>query len=341
MLATWSLAPGMRPGEPPPAGAPTAETASTALYLVDPVGGRYTITTFAPSDNGGPKLDDWSGDKSHALLEATLPGAPPRRLLTEVDLHSGKQTTFTVDGFGTARFTRPEGKAVLLGRFADSGPGSLKRVDLAGKPELTYPVGQDFRGSYLSTPDGTQLLLGTAAGIALMGNNGSPGKALVVPGETNCAPMRWWDAAATIVLTSCTDKGPARLWLVPIDGGTPTALTAPLGDQGPDYGDSNAWQLPAGIFVQDNGACGNVYLGKLGAVGGTTTPVSVPDVDSTKSVFVVGVNGNDLQLHATASCGGGQSLFDYDPAANKSTVLLGPPLNGGGVLSAVPYPGQG
>ena len=40
-----------------------------------------------------------------------------------------------------------------------------------------------------------------------------------------------------------------------------------------------------------------------------------------------------------ASCGTGQSLFDYDPAAGTSTVLLGPPVNGGGVISALPYLG--
>lgn len=35
----------------------------------------------------------------------------------------------------------------------------------------------------------------------------------------------------------------SQLWLVPIDGGTPTALTAPNDGHGPDYGDQNAWQL--------------------------------------------------------------------------------------------------
>jgi TolB protein len=68
--------------------------------------------------------------------------------------------------------------------------------------------------------------------------------------------------------------------------------------------------------------------------------VSVPGVDNARSVVVVGVNGGDLDLHATASCGGGQSLFDYNPAAGTSTVLLGPPVNGGGVIAAVAYPGQ-
>jgi TolB protein len=339
MLATWSPVPGGRPGAPPAPGAPTPQTATTTLYLVDPSGGRYAVTTFGPTSNGAPKVIDWSGDRSHALLEATLPG--PQTTITEVDLHSGTQTTFTVEGFVSPRYTRPEGKAVLLATWPGSRPGSLKRVDLAGKPELTYPVGPGFGGGYLSTPDGKRLVLGTSSGLALMGNDGAAGAALPIAAEKDCAPMRWWDAGSTIAVTRCSDHGLSRLWLVPIGGGTPTALTAPLNGQGPDYGDGNAWQLPAGTFVQEAGACGSQYLGKLNAVGGTTTPVSVPGVDNAHSVVVVGVNRGNLDLHATASCGGGQSLFDYNPAAGTSTVLLGPPVNGGGVIAAVPYPGQG
>jgi hypothetical protein len=48
----------------------------------------------------------------------------------------------------------------------------------------------------------------------------------------------------------------------------------------------------------------------------------------------------DLDLQAKAGCGGGQSLVDYNPSAGTSTVLLGPPVNGGGVIAAVPYSGQ-
>ena len=55
---------------------------------------------------------------------------------------------------------------------------------------------------------------------------------------------------------------------------------------------------------------------------------------------MVGVNGGDLDLIARAGCGDGQALIDYKPAAGASTVLLGSPVNGGGVISAVPYPGQ-
>lgn len=336
-LGVWSPAPGLRPGETPPPGSPTWQTSTTTLYLVDPAGGRYPITTFPPPGDGpSPRLVDWSGDGTRALFSTDEKG---QTVLTEVDLRSGKKTSFTVDRTDvTPRYTRPDGKAVLLYKWRGSQPGSLERVDLAGNHQLTYPVGQDFEG-YLSTPDGTRLVLGTATGLALMGNDGSAGKAVPIAGQKDCAPLRWWDAGANTALTRCESSAGSQLWLVPIDGGTPTALTAPNnGQHGPDYGDLNAWQLPAGTFLQAAGACGVVFLAKLNG-DGTTSRVSVPNVTS-DSVVVVGANGGDLQLKTRAGCGSGQSLVDYNPAAGTSTVLLGSTLNGGGVVSAVPYPAR-
>ena len=42
------------------------------------------------------------------------------------------------------------------------------------------------------------------------------------------------------------------------------------------------------------------------------------------NVFVAGVTGN-VVLQGQVGCGGTTSLLTYDPAANTSTVLLGPP----------------
>jgi hypothetical protein len=343
LLATWSQVSGQRPGPPPP-GQPTPETATTTLYLVDPAGGRYPITTFPPPGAGeSPTLADWSGDGSHALFYAYAPSGT--YTVTAVDLRSGARASFTIDNGANsfdvaARYSRPQGKAVLLAKSNGAQANWLKRVDLAGRPELTYPVGRDFQGSYLSTPDGTQLVLGMADGLALMGNDGTAGKTLPITGAQDCAPTRWWDANSTLV-ARCLGHGGAQLWLVPISGEPPTALTAPLNGQGPDYGDLNAWQLPSDTFVQVAGACGSEYLGKLSGVGGTTTRVDVPDADPRSSIRVIGPNAGHLVVQGRASCGGGQALFDYDPAANTSTVLLGPPLNAGGVIAALPYPGRG
>jgi hypothetical protein len=346
LLATWSQVPGRSAGNLPP-GEPTPATATSTLYLIDPAGGRYPITTFPPPGTGpSPTLADWSGDGTHALFYAYAPAPSGTYTVTTVDLRSGAQASFTIDNGANsfdvaARYSRPQGKAVLLAKSNGAEAGWLKRVDLAGQPELTYSVGRDFQGSYLSTPDGTQLVLGTAVGLALMGNDGTAGRTLPVTGEQDCAPTRWWNSTSTVVVARCRGHGGARLWLVPVSGEPPTALTAPLTGQGPDYGDLNAWQLPSDTFVQVAGACGSEYLGKLSAVGGTTTRVDVPDADPRSSIRVIGPDAGHLVVQGRASCGGGQALFDYDPAANTSTVLLGPPLNGGGVIAALPYPGQG
>lgn len=342
-IATWSPASGVSPGEDQPPDEPSRATATTTLYLVNPAGGRYKITTFPPPGEGaGPELIDWSGDGSRAVFQINSDS----RKAVIVDLHTGAQTTVDIDGY--PRFTRPNGEALLLTHFGySSGPSSLERVDLDGHMQLTYPtdkLGSAFNGRYVASADGTRLVVGTEAGLSLMGNDGTVGSSISVPGEKDCEPVRWWDGnASTTVLARCDSverEYTSNLWLVPIDGGQPTALTAQNdGQHGPDIGDVDAWQLPAGTFVQALGGCGVVYVAKLNS-DGTTEKVSVPEADNDKSIGVLGVDGPALTLHASAACGGGQSLLRYDPGTNTTTVLLGSSVNGGGVGHAVPYASQ-
>jgi TolB protein len=345
MVATWSPARGLRSGEDQPSNEPSYETATTTLYLVDPAGGRYKITTFPPpGDEGVPRLIDWSGDGSKALFQLLENGDTAKAIV--VDLHTGAQTTIDVDDY--PRFTRPNGKALLLSNFGfSSGPSSLERVDLDGHKQLTYPtdkLGSDFNGRFVATADGTRLVLGTEAGLSLMGNDGTVGSTISVPGEKDCEPVRWWDGdASTTVLARCSSteqEYTSSLWLVPIDGGEPTALTAQNdGQHSPDIGDVEAWKLPSGTFVQALGGCGVIYVAKLKS-DGTTDKVSVPEADNGKSIAILGVDGSALNLHASAACGGGQTLLRYDPGTNTTTVLLGPSVNGGGVSDAVAFASQ-
>jgi TolB protein len=69
-----------------------------------------------------------------------------------------------------------------------------------------------------------------------------------------------------------------------------------------------------------------------------TTRVDIPGVSNSSEL--VGATADHLILLAKVGCGGTTSLLTYDPIANTSTVLLGPPVNGGGVSSARLYPGQ-
>jgi hypothetical protein len=333
LLATWSPLAGHMPGNLPP-NQPDPDTVKTALYLVDPQGGRYPITSFGPGRGSDFEVIDWSGDKSRALLRTN--GVSGNYV--EVDLHTGKQTPLPFsDSDDYPSYTLPDGKALLVTGGGYQKPKTLIRTDLTGKPQQTYPVGQDFQGA-LYTPDGTQLVIGTSNGLAFMGNDGAPGKAIPVEGQKDCGPIRWWDADAAVVLAGC-GAHPSQLWLVPVDGTAPTALTAPNeGQDGPNFGDTNAWNTPAGTFMQELGACGVVYLATLNP-DGSTTKVDVPDLDG-GSTIVVGVNGGSLRLEGRAACGGGIALADWNPSTNVTTVLLGGPLNGGGVTSAVAFKGQ-
>jgi hypothetical protein len=354
-LATWSPVTPLRPGEKRAPGEADPETAATTLYLVDPAGNRYAITTFSGSARLG--LADWSGDGSKALFTSSEYPEPSK--VISVDLHTGEQTTIPVSGY--PQYTRPEGKALLVSTSSNGNePGTLKRTDFAGSVQLTYPTEQlggagQFSGRYLASPDGTQLVLGTANygnevvprsdnSLVVMGNDGNIVRTLPTPmPNADCAPVRWW--APTVVLASCSAEhgSGSQLWTVPTDGGAPTALTAVNSGQGDDPGFGNdlgagiAWELPSGTFLQSPGACGTAFLSRL-TPDGHTTRVNVPGMS--ESVFVTGATGDKLVLQGHLDCGGGTALVAYDPAANTSTVLLGPPVNGGGVTEAILFRGE-
>jgi hypothetical protein len=354
ILATWSPAPGM--------------TSPLRLYLLDPAGGRYAITTLAaefnglPGDSGQtPTLVDWSGDGRRALFENT---GFKTETITEVDLATGAKQTFTVAGarIGTPEegaYSRPTGQAIFLstGDEGSDPKAPLERVDLSGAKQLTFPTdlgaAGKFSGRYLASPDGTQLVLGAANGLAVVDNDGVVSRQLPMPVPlTGCSPVRWW--TSTVILAFCgdtshstgvqcgtTSRSPgSQLWQVPLDGGAPTALTALNTGQrddprfGQDLSDTDAWQLPSGTYLHSDGACGSMFLSRL-TPDKHTTPVTVPGI-SDGFVLVTGATADKLVLQASLRSGGA-GLLTYDPAANTSTVLLGPTVNGGRVQDAILY----
>jgi hypothetical protein len=353
MLAVWTPVTAHHPGSQRPPGEPTPETATTVLYLVSPAGDRYSITGFPPAD-GARDLRGWSGDGSHALF---TPKYGTKGDSISIDLHTGARTVVPRDGM--LAYTHPDGKALLLSTsYNGNEPGTLKRIDMAGNEQFVYPTkdlggaGQ-FSGDYSESPDGTQLVLGTANlgnkivprtdnSLVVMGNDGSMVRTLSAPmPKAMCAPDGWWSAG--VILARCTEERSAaqQFWKVPLDGGKPTALTAvnPVGDDDPRFEDNlgnwSAVELPSGIFLSTSGACGSTFVSRLMPDGGTRR-VHIPGVSD--SVGLVGASGDKLVVVGQVGCGGGTSLLTYDPAANTSTVLLGPPVSHGGVEHVVLYP---
>jgi TolB protein len=352
MLAMWTPVTPHRPGNQPPPGDPTPETATDVLFLVSPAGDRYSITEF-PAADGTRNLADWSGDGSHALL---TPEYGTKGDSISVDLHTGARTTVPRDG--TLKYTRPDGKALLVSTgYNGNKPGTLTRIDMAGNEEFVYPTkdlggaGQ-FGGGYVESPDGTQLVLATANlgnnivartdnSLVVMGNDGSIVRTLPVPmPKATCSPVKWW--AAGVILTNCDlEKGAGeQLWEVPLDGDKSTALTAVnTHDNAPgfdgNYGNSNAFQLAGSTFLPTAGACGSTFVSRL-TPDGHTERLKIPGVSD--SAGLVGASGDKLTVVGQVGCGGGKSLVAYDPSANTSTVLFGPPISNGGVKGVLLYP---
>jgi hypothetical protein len=178
----------------------------------------------------------------------------------------------------------------------------------------------------------------------VVGNDGVVARQLRMPGpRSSCRPVHWW--TSTVILAVCGTPPPTppalavasenQLWQVPLAGAAPTALT-PLNSA--DRGYANAWQLPSGTFLEPGGCGGDRLLTRLGN-DMQTTQVTVPGVDRPKLLVAIGVTADKLLLEAPTDCHErGMSLLAYDPVANTSTVVLGPPLNGGAVKSAILYP---
>jgi TolB protein len=104
-------------------------------------------------------------------------------------------------------------------------------------------------------PSGTDFVTGTSYGLKLASNSGAQIRKLPVPGTSanTCNPARWWKSGT--VLASCAPPNSAipELWLVPVSGARPTALTPRRSASSGDLGDLDAWQLPSGLYLQAAG----------------------------------------------------------------------------------------
>jgi len=333
VLASWNQNVPIGPGQNPPPG--YHRNPPQDVFLVNPQGGRYLVVR---QRNSAFNLTDWSGDGTRALF---LDSATSR--LEQLDIATGA----TVDSFRLptsnsifieqATYTKPHGLAILVTSQWGSGQ-LLQRYSPSGKLLLDYPRSFShsgkFDGHFASSPDGTELALGTGAGMALVGNDGTVLAQYGVPHTRYCMPVRWW--AARVVLLSCeTPKYVPRLYEIQLGTGAVSPLTA--APRPPDFGDVNAWAIESGTYVQDLGGCGYEYLAKL-QPNHTTTPVTVPHVVRGYSVYVLGTNDNQLALLSTIACGQGRSVVWFDPEENTTTVVLGPPLIGGSVVNAITFP---
>jgi TolB protein len=305
------------------------KTGPAALYLVSPGGAKYKLASW-PDNRTAPQLLAWSPDGKHALFQVSS----GKGGVENMTLATGKTTTFALPGGASPiGYTTPGGLNIAAGRLSGSQT-ILARYNLSGK--LTRSLGWSADGAALYEPSGAAFVTGTSAGLKLVSNNGTLVRKLPVPGTSanTCNPARWWNA--TTVLAYCAPPGSAapQLWLVPLGGGRPAALTPRRSASSRDLGDLDAWPLSSGLYLQAAGPCGVLQIFKQ-ARNGSIKLVTVPHTEGDNVVLTA--TGSRMLIEAPTSCVGSNSLLWYNPGTHAEQWLIRAPSNVIGVENAVPF----
>jgi hypothetical protein len=329
----WELAEYTAGRPPGPTAGGAAKAYPVTLYLISPAGVRYPMHTWGAQATA-PYLIAWSGDKTRALLGLT--GSKYEQLT----LATGKLTAGQLPGRAQAAgYTLPDGLNILGITEGSSGsaPSTVARYSLAGRllNVLTRGVNES---TAVYAANGTVLAVSGSKGLELVSNVGGVIRSLPVPNTSlplGCTPARWWNA--TTVLAQCYAKGAdaPRLWLVPISGKRPTALTPQRSGAGPDLGDIGAWQLPSGTYLQALGGCATLQIFRQ-AANGSITPV-VPAHTAGQDNRIVTELGGRFLINAQTACPGSESLLWYNPATKAEQWLLRAPAGTAGVIGVVAY----
>jgi hypothetical protein len=297
------------------------------LYLISPGGARYQLARW-PDSRIAPGLVAWSPDGKRALSQVFSGKARVEQLT----LATGRKSTFVMQGNATPiGYTTPRGLNIVGTR--PSGNGFAEgRYSLSGR--LLQPLGS---GGALYTPSGIEFAAGASHGIKLVSNHGSLIRRLPVPGTSanTCSPVRWWNSGTVLASCEPPGTGPRLLWLVPVSGARPKALTRPHdpGTTG-DFGDLDAWQLPSGLYLQAAGACGVLHIYRQ-AHNGSIKLVIPPHTTNDNRVLTA--RGSRLLVQAPTDCIGSVSLLWYNPATQAEQWLIRPPAHVIGVTVAVPF----
>ena len=327
-------------------------TGRYTTYLVDPQGGKYTITTS--SGVVAPRLTAWSGDTKTALFDIPGPVGGTYQLL---NVQTGQLTSLPLPtGVVALGFTRPDGTAILavneepakfhLQRYTLTGQLEASIASLPRRASETLEPNSCATACALSSPDGLRDVWGIAGeGAQLLSNAGGKARRLHVKGsghQSACMPVTWWND--TTVLANCAAlAGQSQLWLVPVAGGSPTPLTAVAGSPAGSGDIVGAWPASGAVYVTQtslhqcpSAASGPGGLSILPLDQGPGAAITVPGSTDNVST-IVAVQGKQLLVLAQTSCPGTSSLLWLNPSTGQHDLVLTAPASEVGVIAAVPY----
>ncbi len=299
------------------------------LDLISPSGTTYQLARW-PDSRFAPVLLAWSPDGKRALFQvfSGKGGVEERTLAT------GQLSTFVMPGMANPiGYTTPDGLNIVAGRPSGNDT-SLARYTLSGR--LTHSLGTSTDGTVLYQPSGTEFLTGASHGLKLVSNDGMLLRTLPVQRTSvnTCAPVRWWNATTALASCDPPNSGSPQLWLVPVSGARPQALTPPRTVSSGDLGDLDAWALPSGLYLQAAGPCAVLQIFKQ-ARSGSITLVKVPHTEGDNDVLTA--LGARLLIQAPTSCIGSNSLLWFTPRTGAEQWLIRAPANQIGVTVAIPF----
>jgi hypothetical protein len=295
------------------------------LYLVDPAGGRYRMYRWAARAAVQPYLADWSGDVTRALFVAGT------NTVQQLNLRTGKMSAIRLQHAPYvigASYTRPSGGSLLV---AD---GSSQRVTIYTlRGAVQRPLGSNSEGA-IQSADGSRFILPGAAGLRVTTSSGRLIRDLPVRGA-NCSPVRYWDARTILAMCMISrNSAGSRLWLVPVSGRAPSALTSARVSP-PVIANLNAWRLSSGLYLQSAGACGSLFISRQHS-NGRTSVVNVPGTNGQLNMIIT-ATGSRLLVQAGTGCEPSSSLLWFNPAGHAEQWLIRTPGNVDGVIAVVPF----
>jgi hypothetical protein len=316
-----------------------------ALYLVSPHGEIFEVYSWDDGETRPFDLYDWRPDGGAVLVAVGFHGEgdPEIRLL---DLQARSSRTVAtgylgIEGF--ASFSRPTGRDLVV----RTGDGTTERIEVRRTDGSLFSILLDHlrppewyrEATWLYSLEGTTVVVADGEGLQLLSNLGDWVRDLASPGEA-CRPVRWWDATTFLarclppeVLAYLPNSYYGRLWLVPIDGGAATALTALPADPVfvGDFGFFDARQASGRLFANWGGDCGAASVNLVDA-DGTTAPIT--------SSQMIGTVGSNLVVRRWDACdqsGAGLHLVGPD-GTDVRALLVPPPTDSWGVIDALMLP---
>jgi TolB protein len=310
----------------------------TTFYLVSPKGRKYAFYR-TPTATAYPafELIDWSGDRKRILVSVAGSGGTGRRgVFKQISLVTGTVVSrFTLPGqVFPVEYTRPLGKSLLAFGLGSRALG-IDRYSLTGRLQRILASRTLLLGA-LDSPHGTFVVAGTRTGLDQISNTGAIMRRISIPADL-CWAARWW--TATTVLARCSGRSPFstdRLWLVPLDGGAPVALTPALRPHGLFEGYVNAWRIARRLYLQADDAHDTLSIVRQDRDGSRHT-ITVPGPAGISDAILTAFAGRFLLESNMGGPGGPSSLFWFDPATRTVRFMFRAPPNTYGAVGAIAY----